>query len=50
MPEFTYHTFLEAIGLVTIVFGILVPFYGTVWEVSKMRYAKELEAKKAAGK
>jgi len=50
MPDVTYHTFLEAIGLITIVFAVLVPFYGTIWEVSKARYAKELEAKKAAGK
>ena len=50
MSEFTYHTFLETIGLVTVVTAVLVPFYGTIWEVSKMRYAKQLEAKKAAGK
>ena len=50
MPEFTYHTFLEALGMATVAAAVLVPFYGTIWEVSKMRYAKQLEAKKAAGK
>lgn len=45
-----HHEFFEAIGMATVAAAVLVPFYGTIWEVSKMRYAKELEAKKAAGK
>lgn len=45
-----HHEFFEAVGMVTVAVVVLVPFYGTVWEVSKARYAKELETKKAAGK
>ena len=50
MESITIHTFLEAIGLLTVTTALLVPFYGTIWEVSKWRYLKEAAAKKAAEK
>ena len=50
MTDITYHTFLEGIGALTVATALLVPFYGTIWEVSKARYLKEVAAKKAAEK
>ena len=44
----TYHDFFEAVGMLTVGAAILVPLYGTVWEVSKARYLKEVAAKKEA--
>lgn len=45
-----HHEFFEAVGMVTVAVAILVPFYGTVWEVSKARYLRQLAAEKAAEK
>lgn len=48
MESINIHTFLEAVGLLTVAVALLVPFYGTIWEVSKWKYLKEQAAKRAA--
>ena len=43
-----HHEFFEAVGMLTVATAILVPFYGTIWELSKAHYLKEQIAKKTA--
>ena len=48
LESITFHTFLEAIGINTIVCLFLYPVMATVWDISKERYIKEKAAKAAA--
>ena len=46
----TFHTFLEAIGIVTVAVLVLGPVYGMLWDVSAARTRRRLaEAKAKAG-
>jgi hypothetical protein len=46
----TFHTFLEAIGIVTVAVLVLGPVYGMLWDVSAARTRRRLaEEKSKAG-
>lgn len=50
MENISYHTFLEAIGIVTVVVLVLGPVYGMIWDASAARTRRLLaEAKSKAG-
>lgn len=49
MENISYHTFLEAIGIVTVAVLVLGPVYGILWDVSAARTRRLLVEAKSKG-